>query len=86
MDYGILDESSRQAAMKKANGTELSAREKLALELADHIMAYHGQLPDELYNRLKQHFSKEEIIALFFQIGSKNGANWFIIAMGIVNE
>jgi alkylhydroperoxidase family enzyme len=85
MDYGTLDESSRKTAMKQGNA-ELSEREKLALELADHIMAYHGQLPDELYNRLKQHFSKEEIIALFFQIGSKNGANWFIIAMGILNE
>lgn len=81
MDYGTLDESSRKTAMKQGNA-ELSERESLALELADHIMAYHGQLPDELYNRLTKHFSKEEIIALFFQIGSKNGANWFIIAMG----
>ncbi|MGA4721721.1 carboxymuconolactone decarboxylase family protein [Fictibacillus nanhaiensis] len=85
MDYGTLDESSRKTAMKQGNA-ELSEREKLALELADHIMAYHGQLPDDLYNRLQQYFSKEEIIALFFQIGSKNGANWFIIAMGILNE
>ncbi|KZE64027.1 hypothetical protein AWM68_13035 [Fictibacillus phosphorivorans] len=71
--------------MKQGN-SELSDRQRLALELADHIMAYHGQLPDELYNRLTQHFSREEIIALFFQIGSKNGANWFIIAMGIENK
>ncbi|MBH0169108.1 carboxymuconolactone decarboxylase family protein [Fictibacillus sp. 18YEL24] len=85
MDYGTLDESSRKTAMNEGNA-ELSERESLALELADHIMAFHGQLPDELYNRLTKHFSKEEIIALFFQIGSKNGANWFIIAMGILNE
>ncbi|WP_156488449.1 carboxymuconolactone decarboxylase family protein [Fictibacillus phosphorivorans] len=85
MDYGTLDESTRQTAMKQGN-SELSDRQRLALELADHIMAYHGQLPDELYNRLTQHFSREEIIALFFQIGSKNGANWFIIAMGIENK
>jgi alkylhydroperoxidase family enzyme len=49
-------------------------------------MAYHGQLPDDLYNRLTEHFTQEEIIALYFQIGSKNGANWFIIAMGIENK
>ncbi|MBY6037249.1 hypothetical protein KUV80_11315 [Fictibacillus nanhaiensis] len=85
MDYGALDESTREHAMKKGE-TELSDRHKLALELADHIMAYHGQLPDELYNRLTEHFTEKEIIALFFQIGSKNGANWFIIAMGIENN
>jgi alkylhydroperoxidase family enzyme len=85
MDYGTLDESSRQTAMKKGE-TELSERHKLALELADHTMAYHGQLPDELYDRLTKHFTREEIIALYFQIGSKNGANWFIIAMGIENK
>jgi alkylhydroperoxidase family enzyme len=39
-----------------------------------------------LYNRLTEHFTREEIIALFFQIGSKNGANWFIIAMGIESK
>jgi alkylhydroperoxidase family enzyme len=85
MDYGTLDESSRQTAMKKGEA-ELSDRHKMALELADHIMAYHGQLPDEMYTRLTEHFTREEIIALFFQIGSKNGANWFIIAMGIESK
>ncbi|MDR7073420.1 carboxymuconolactone decarboxylase family protein [Fictibacillus barbaricus] len=85
MDYGILDESTKEHAMKKGE-TELSERQKLALELADHTMAYHGQLPDDLYNRLTEHFTQEEIIALYFQIGSKNGANWFIIAMGIENK
>jgi len=49
-------------------------------------MAYHGQLPEELYQRLTKHFSDEELIALYFQIGSKNAANWFIIGMGIETE
>lgn len=85
MDPGTLDESSREHAIQKGE-TELSERHKLSLELTDHIMAYHGQLPDELYNRLTEHFTREEIIALFFQIGSKNSGNWFAIAMGIENE
>ncbi len=55
----------------------------MALELTDHIMAYHGQLPEELYQRVKKHFTDQEIIALFWQIGSKNAANWFLIAMQI---
>ncbi|OYD59289.1 hypothetical protein CGZ90_05185 [Fictibacillus aquaticus] len=62
---------------------ELTERQLLALELADQVMAYHGQLPQELYERLMKHFTIEELIALFFQVGSKNAANWFIIAMGI---
>lgn len=85
MDYGTLDESSRRTAMNQGEA-ELSERYRLALELADHIMAYHGQLHDEMYYRLTEHFTREEIIALFFQIGSKNGANWFIIAMGIESK
>ncbi|WP_167577900.1 hypothetical protein [Ammoniphilus sp. YIM 78166] len=51
--------------------------------MTDHIMAYHGQLPEELYQRVKKHFTDQEIIALFWQIGSKNAANWFLIAMQI---
>ncbi|RXT03881.1 hypothetical protein [Ammoniphilus sp. CFH 90114] len=58
----------------------------MALELTDHIMAYHGQLPEELYQRVKKHFTDQEIIALFWQIGSKNAANWFLIAMQIEQE
>ncbi|MEW9670003.1 carboxymuconolactone decarboxylase family protein [Ammoniphilus sp. 3BR4] len=61
----------------------MTEREKAALELTDHIMAYHGQLPEELYQKVKLHFTDQEIIALFWQIGSKNAANWFLIAMQI---
>jgi alkylhydroperoxidase family enzyme len=82
MDYGILDESSKNHSMN-IGSAELTERQKLALELADQVMAYHGQLPQDMYDRMKEHFTIEETIALFFQIGSKNAANWFIIAMGI---
>lgn len=62
---------------------QLTEREKVVLELTDHIMAYHGQLPEDLYQKVKMHFTVQEITALFFQIGSKNTANWFLIAMQI---
>lgn len=45
------------------------------------MMAYHGDIPDELMNRVKEHFNAEEIVALTFQIGLMNAANWFVIAM-----
>ncbi|WP_227940002.1 hypothetical protein [Alkalihalobacillus deserti] len=46
-------------------------------------MAYHGLLPEDLYQKVKTYFTVQEITALFFQIGSKNAANWFLIAMQI---
>lgn len=46
-------------------------------------MAYHGDVPYELWQIVKKLFSDEEIVALFFQIGIKNAANWFIIASQI---
>lgn len=61
----------------------MTERETLALELADQIMAHHGKLPEDMYQKLKRVFSDEEMIALFWQIGTKNAANWFLIAMNI---
>jgi alkylhydroperoxidase family enzyme len=45
------------------------------------MMAYHGDIPDELMNRVKEHFNAKEIMALTFKIGLSNASNWFAIAM-----
>lgn len=81
-----LDEQSRKLALQQGTEANLTDRERVALELADQIMAYHGELPETMYEKVRQHFNEEEIIALFFQIGSKNAANWFITAMEIENQ
>ncbi|WP_047151140.1 carboxymuconolactone decarboxylase family protein [Aneurinibacillus tyrosinisolvens] len=73
-------------AAARQKEASLSDRERAALELTDQIMAYHGVLPEELLERVKEHFTTQEIIALLWQIGSKNAANWFIIAMQIANK
>lgn len=81
-----MDEKKRNFAMIKNKEGDLTEREKVALELTDRIMAYHGNLPEELLQNVKQHFSNEEMIALLWQIGIKNAANWFIISMQIETE
>lgn len=78
-----LDQEKRTSALEKHSDSILSTREQLAIELVDRIMGYHGDLPEEMFNRLKVHFSTEEIIALFYQIGIKNTGGWFNIAMEI---
>jgi alkylhydroperoxidase family enzyme len=63
------------------NEAKLTAREKIALEYADRVMAYHGVTPEAMMDELKRHFSAAEIVALTYQIGLMNAANWFAIAM-----
>lgn len=83
MERIALEEQKRNVATLKEREANLSESEQVALELVDRVMAYHGDVPEELFQKLKTHFSDEEIVALFWQIGQKNGANWFNIAMKI---
>jgi hypothetical protein len=49
-------------------------------------MAYHGIVTDALMSRLQAHFSTAEIVALQFQLGLMNAANWFAITMKLDRE
>ncbi|HLR67203.1 MAG TPA: hypothetical protein VK105_08730 [Virgibacillus sp.] len=78
-----LDVRKRESILQNNESMDLSERENVALELVDHIMAYHGELSEILFQKLKKNFTNEEIIALLFQIGQKNAGGWFNIAMKI---
>jgi alkylhydroperoxidase family enzyme len=68
-------------AINEETNSPLTERERVALDYTDRMMAYHGDIPDELMNRVKEHFNAEEIVALTFKIGLSNATNWFVIAM-----
>ena len=59
-----------------------SQAEKAALELAEHItLISTKQVPDELYNRVREHFDENQYTYLVFIINQINSWNRLNIAM-----
>jgi len=57
--------------------------EKAALELTEHITLIHQKhVPDELYHRVREHFSEKEYVDLVILINQINSWNRISIAMG----
>jgi AhpD family alkylhydroperoxidase len=57
-------------------------RERAALEWTDHLTQISTlHVPDELFERTRQHFSEEEIVALTIAIVAINGWNRIAISM-----
>ncbi|TDL74897.1 carboxymuconolactone decarboxylase family protein [Peribacillus frigoritolerans] len=57
--------------------------EKLALELTEHVtLIPNKRVPDELYNRLRKHYSEKEYVDLVLIINQINSWNRISIAMG----
>ncbi|WP_313803555.1 carboxymuconolactone decarboxylase family protein [Cytobacillus sp.] len=57
--------------------------EKVALELAEHITLIHTKrVPDELYNRVREHYSEKQYVDLVLIINQINSWNRISIAMG----
>jgi alkylhydroperoxidase family enzyme len=61
-----------EAALGVRDGTELSERERLALEYADRVSATPVDVPDEFFARLRGHFSEREIVELTSHIAHEN--------------
>ncbi|MEH6904237.1 carboxymuconolactone decarboxylase family protein [Neobacillus drentensis] len=57
--------------------------EKLALELTEHVtLVPTKHVPDELYNRVRTHFSEKEYVDLVILINQINSWNRLSISMG----
>ena len=63
------------------NMSALSKQEGLAVELCLRISADPHMVDDELFNRLKEVYSEEEIVELVWAASFMNGANKFNITM-----
>src|SRR5262245_33054369 len=61
-----------EAALGVQDGTELSERERLALEYADRVSATPVDVPDAFFARLRSLFSEREIVELTGHIVHEN--------------
>jgi len=63
--------------------TFYSDAEKAALELTEHVtLIANKRVPDDLYNRIRKHFSEKEYVDLVLIINQINSWNRISIAMG----
>jgi len=60
-----------------------SPRERLAIEYAESMKRDSNRVPDELFNRLRDVFSNEEIVELTFHVGFINMLNMFNNALQV---
>ena len=61
-----------EAALGLRDASDLSERERVALEYADRVSATPVDVPDEFFARLRNLFSEREIVELTAQIASEN--------------
>jgi AhpD family alkylhydroperoxidase len=65
--------------------TFYSDAEKVALELTEHVtLIANMRVPDELYSRIREHFSEKEYVDLVILINQINSWNRLSISMGNV--
>ncbi|MGG4491235.1 carboxymuconolactone decarboxylase family protein [Metabacillus idriensis] len=65
--------------------TFYSDAEKVALELTEHVtLISNMRVPDELYNRVREHFNEKEYVNLVILINQINNWNRISISMGNV--
>lgn len=64
-------------AVKGDDLTAFSAKERLVIELADAMVGAPANVSDDLYARLRQEFSEEQLMELSAQIAFENyRARW----------
>jgi len=63
---------------RPAEAPDLTAAEKVALELADRFATDHLSVDDELFDRLREHFTEPQLVELLFQLA-------FFVGMGRMN-
>ncbi len=64
-------------------GDALTAREALAVSLAERIALDPHTVTDEFFDSLKEHFSEDEIVEMVFACSIFNWGNKFNITMNL---
>jgi alkylhydroperoxidase family enzyme len=67
-----LSRTKIEAALGVTDGSDLSKRERLALEYADRVSATPVDVPDDFFERMRREFSEREIVELTSQIAQEN--------------
>src|SRR5262245_43298480 len=67
-----LSRSKIEAALGTGSASELTERERVALEYADRVSATPVDVPDEFFARLRGLFSEREIVELTAHIAHEN--------------
>ena len=67
---GLSEE--KLAAVRSSDLSPLSDTERLVIELADAMVGTPANISDDLYTRLRQQFSDEQVIDLAAQIAFEN--------------
>jgi alkylhydroperoxidase family enzyme len=60
------------AALGESDAAALPERERLALDYADRVSATPVDVPDDVFARLREHFSEREIVELTAHIAHEN--------------
>ena len=61
-------------------------REKIALEYADSMTVTGKEVPDELFERVRRHFSEDEIVELTEIIAWENASSKFNRALRVPSQ
>jgi len=82
MQAGASEEKIRQ--VERAAASPLFAeRERVALEFAEAMTVTGQKVSDELFGRLRGHFSEPEIVELTAAVALENFRSKFNVALGI---
>jgi alkylhydroperoxidase family enzyme len=74
------------AKLEDYEASDLPARTKAALRLADHLWSTPGPLEPAFYESLRRHFSDDELLDLGMSITFASGWQRMIEAFGIVPD
>jgi alkylhydroperoxidase family enzyme len=72
MRNGASEEKVEAALGDYKKSNLFSQREKLALELCERMTYTNKRVTDRFFNRMKKHFSEEELVELAAIIGLEN--------------
>jgi alkylhydroperoxidase family enzyme len=67
-----LSQETIEAALGMKDSSDLSERERIALEYADRVSATPVDVPDEFFAKLRRLFSEREIVELTAHIAHEN--------------
>ena len=65
-------DAKKLSAVQGEDFAGFSERERLAVELADQMVATPANISDEFYGRLREEFSEEQLLELSSQIAFEN--------------
>jgi alkylhydroperoxidase family enzyme len=82
MQAGASEQKIRE--IERAGSSPLFAdRERVALEFAEAMTVTGQQVSDELFDRVRRHFSEPEIVELAAAVALENFRSKFNVALGI---